>query len=74
MSTELPVSTRHRRDMTDNVESDVKPEQINTMELGFIASKDPCGKVFWVVSLMIAVMDLVVMVENMNVLGNSHAV
>ena len=29
MSIELPVTTRHRRDMTDNVESDVKPEQTN---------------------------------------------
>ena len=26
---ELHVTTRHRRDMTDNVESDVKPEQTN---------------------------------------------
>ena len=29
VSIELPVTTRHRRDMTDNVESDVKPEQTN---------------------------------------------
>ena len=29
MSIELPVTTRHRRDMTDDVESDVKPEQTN---------------------------------------------
>ena len=29
MSIELPVTTRQRRDMTDNVESDVKPEQTN---------------------------------------------
>ena len=28
-SIELPVTTKHRRDMTDNVESDVKPEQTN---------------------------------------------
>ena len=30
MSIELPVTTRHRRDMTDNVESDVKPEKKKT--------------------------------------------
>ena len=29
VSIELPVTARHRRDMTDNVESDVKPEQTN---------------------------------------------
>ena len=29
VSIELPVTTRHRRDMTDNVESDIKPEQTN---------------------------------------------
>ena len=29
VSIELPVTTRHRRDKTDNVESDVKPEQTN---------------------------------------------
>ena len=29
MNIELPVTTRHRRDMTDNVESDVKREQTN---------------------------------------------
>ena len=29
MSIELPVTTRHRRDMTDNAERDVKPEQTN---------------------------------------------
>ena len=27
VSIELPVTTRHRRDMTDNVENDVKPEK-----------------------------------------------
>ena len=31
MSTELPVTTRHRRDMTDNIETDVKPEQTNKL-------------------------------------------
>ena len=29
VSIELLVTTKHRRDMTDNVESDVKPEQTN---------------------------------------------
>ena len=29
VSIELPVTTRHLRDMTDNVETDVKPEQTN---------------------------------------------
>ena len=29
MSIELPATTRHCRDMTDNVESDVKSEQTN---------------------------------------------
>ena len=31
MSIELPVTTRQCRDMTDNVESDVKPEQTNKL-------------------------------------------
>ena len=30
VSIELPVATRHRRDMTENVEGDVKPEQTTT--------------------------------------------
>ena len=29
VSIELPITTRHRRDMTDIVESNVKPEQTN---------------------------------------------
>ena len=32
---ELPVTTRHCRDMTDNVESDVKPEQTNKQTITF---------------------------------------
>ena len=28
----FPVTTRHRRDMTDNVESDVKPKQTNLLQ------------------------------------------
>ena len=42
MSIELPVTTKHHRDMTDNVESDVKPEQTNkqTFFLSYLGPHD----------------------------------
>ena len=50
VSTELPVTTRHRRDMTDNVESDVKSERTNKQTNNFTKVFILHGRVFTIYS------------------------